>query len=319
MRTSNRLRRVICRVCDPSAMERRVEPTLADWQNEYLEAVQQGRHWTSRWVQFAGMLAVAKVVALVTLEQPAHALAHLDPDTRWALAKMSVIFGVVTTVATGALAWVPFNAVPVGHPVDLQELLLLIPGARPIAIPIGLTAAILLGLAGRVSRRIIVGALTWAAICSVMSFLTLGWLAPASNQVYRTKVMGHEIAKGDNELTLDELATRIEQIRAFDPSAPARRLSTLYHLRIALSATPLVVTVFSLVTISRIRGRRGGRLSASLLACGGFTFLLVWTAYLAFRGAVPPPMAAWLPNVIFVGLTAAATLRPRVPTAENAS
>jgi lipopolysaccharide export system permease LptF/LptG-like protein len=300
-------------------MERRVEPTLADWQNEYLEAVQQGRHWPSRWIQFAGVLAVFKVVALVTLEQSAHELAHLDADTRRALARVSAIFGAVTTTATAVLAWVPLNAMPVADPIDLQELLLLIPQALPLAIPLGLTAAVLLGLAGRVPTRIVVGTLTWAAICSVMSFLTLGWLAPASNQAYRTKVVGREIAKGDNELTLDELGTRIEQIRAFDPSAPARRLSTLYHVRVALSATPLVLAVFSLVTISRIRGRRGGRVSASLLACGGFTFLFVWTAYLAFRGAVPPPMAAWLPNIVFLGLPAGATLCPRVPAAENAS
>lgn len=50
-------------------MERRVEPTLADWQNEYLDAVQRGRYWASRWIQFAGVLAALKVVALITLEQ----------------------------------------------------------------------------------------------------------------------------------------------------------------------------------------------------------------------------------------------------------
>jgi hypothetical protein len=298
-------------------MERRVEPSLADWQNEYLDAVQRGRYWTSRWIQFAGMLAVLKVVALITLEQWADALLDRDAETRRALAKASVIFGTVTTSATAALAWVPFNAMPVARPVDFQELLLLIPQALPLAIPLGLTAAILFGLAGRVATRLVVGALTWAVICSVMSFLTLGWLAPASNQAYRAKVVGFEIPKGDNESSLGEIAARIGQIRAFDPSAPARRLSTLYHTRVALSATPLVLTVFSLVTIGRIGRRRAGRVSAAFLACSGFAFLFVWTAYLAFSGAVPPPVAAWMPNIIFVALTAA-TLRLFAPAAKDA-
>ena len=281
-------------------MERRVEPTLADWQNEYLEAVERGRYWTSRWIQFSGLLAVFKVVALTTLERSAHALAHPDADTRWALAKMGVIFGAVTTTATAVLACVPFNTMPVGHPVDLQELLLLIPQAVPLAIPIGLTAAILLGLAGRVSTGIVAGALTWAAICSVMSFVTLGWLAPASNQAYRTRVIGHEIAKGDNELTLGELGMRIEQIRAFDPSAPARRSSVLYHNRWALSVTPLVLVLFALALTCRSRRTTVGDALATLLLSAGFAWLLVWTNSLAFRGSVSPLLGTWLPNLTFM-------------------
>ena len=298
-------------------MERRVEPTLADWQNEYLEAVERGRYWTSRWIQLAGMLAVLKVVALVTLEQSVHALRYPDADTRRALAKAGVIFGAVTASAAFALAWVPLNAMPVPRPVDVQGLLLLLPQALPLAIPVGLTTAILFGLAGRASTRVIAGALTWAVVCSLMSFLTLGWLAPASNQAFRVKVVGFEIPKGENELSLGEIASRIGRIRAFDPSAPARRLSTLYHMRVALSATPLVLTVFSLVATGRIGRRRAGRMSAALLACSGFAFLIVWTASLAFRGAVPPPVAAWMPNIIFVALTAA-TVCLFAPTAQDA-
>lgn len=150
-----------------------------------------------------------------------------------------------------------------------------------------------------------------------MSLLTLGWLAPASNQAYRVRVVGFEIPKGDNELSLGEIAARIGQIRVFDPSAPARRLSTLYHTRVALSATPLVLTVFSLVMIARIGRRRVARVSAALLTCSGFTFLLVWAAYLAFRGAVAPMVAAWLPNSIFVALTAG-TLHLFAPIAKDA-
>jgi len=304
MRAIDHLRRFLHRICSPSAMERRVEPTLADWQNEYLDSVRQGRYWTSHWIQFAGMLAVLKVVALIALEQSAYALAH-DPDSRWALAKATMIFGAVTGTATAVLAWIPFNAMPVARPIDLQELLLLIPQAFPVAIPIGLTAAILLGLAGRVSTRTIVAALTGAVICSMMSFLTLGWLAPSSNQAYRTQVIGHEIARGDNELTLGELGTRIEQIRAFDPSAPARRLSVLYHTRWALSVTPLVLAMFALVLTGRSGRTTMLNLPATLLVSSGFALLLVWTNNLAFRGSVPPLLGAWLPNLTFATVTAA--------------
>jgi hypothetical protein len=154
------------------------------------------------------------------------------------------------------------------------ELLYLIPQALPIAVPLGLMVANVSGL--RTSVNGLAVWILWAAVsCSVVSFLTLGWWAPAANQAFRVKVIGHEIPKGDNELTVGEIDTRIEQIRAFDPAAPARRLSVLYHTRWALSVTPLVMAMFELALIGRSRRSTGGAVLVTLLLSGGFAFLLV--------------------------------------------
>ena len=306
-----RLRRLATRMCTAAAMERRIEPTLADLRNECLEAYHRGRPWRARWIEGVGILAIVKVITLVTLERGSESLLHPDVEMRSALLRLGAIFGAVVTVTALALAWVPLNTMPVPRPIDAGELLYLIPQALPLAVPIGLTMAIVFGLRAFSSGRLAVWILSAAVTCSVVSFLTLGWWAPASNQAYRTKIVGHEIAKGENELTLGELGTRIEQIRAFDPAAPARRLSVLYHTRWALSVTPLVLAVFALVSTRHSRQITVGSALGAVLASGGFALLLIWTNYLAFRGSVPPSLGAWLPNITFLGMTTALTVYSR--------
>jgi lipopolysaccharide export LptBFGC system permease protein LptF len=290
-------------------MERRIEPALADIRNECLEAHHHGQLWRARRLQLIGVVTIVKVLALVTLEHEVGSLLRSDATTRSALLRLAALFIVVVTMATVALASVPFNTMPVPRPMGAQELLYLIPQALPIALPVGLMFAIVSGLRTSLNGRLAVWILAAAVSCSVVSFVTLGWWAPASNQVFRVKVTGREMAKGDNELTLGELGTRIEAIRAFDPAAPARRLSVLYHARWALSVTPLVLAMFALALSGRRRRTTvGGDLITALLLSWGFVLLLVWTNHLAFRGSVPPLVGAWLPNLTFVGVTAAAML-----------
>jgi lipopolysaccharide export LptBFGC system permease protein LptF len=194
---------------------------------------------------------------------------------------------------------------PVARPVDASEFLYLIPQAIPIAVPNGLLIAIVLGVRASLSSRLILSILSLAAICSVVSFLTLGWWAPASSQWYRTRVIGHDVARSENELTLGELGTRIDQIRAFDPDAPAIRLSVLYHNRWALSATPLIVAAFAVLIAGRNRRSPVGRVFWAVLSAGAFTLLLVWMNALAFRGSLSPPLGAWMANLSLLAVTSA--------------
>ena len=314
--TIDRLRRLGTRICTAAAMERRIEPTLADLRNECLEAYHRGRPWRARWIEVLGVLAIVKVILLVTLDRGAEHLLRPDAEMRSALLKLGAMFGAVVTVTAVALAWVPFNTMPVPHPVDAGELLYLIPQALPIAVPIGLAIAIVFGLSASLPGRLAVWILSAAVTCSVVSFLTLGWWAPVSNQAYRTRIVGQEIAKGENELTLGELSARIEEIRAFDPAAPARRLSVMYHTRWALSVTPLVLAVFALVITGHSRRRTAGSALGAVLSSGGFALLLMWTNYLAYRGSVPPSLGAWLPNITFLGMTMALALGSRKQRAD---
>jgi hypothetical protein len=307
----DRLRRLGTRMCTTAAMERRIEPTLTDMRNEYLEACHLGRRWRARWIAVAGVLAVMKVILHAILERGAEGLLRPDAEIRAALLRLGAIFGAVVTATAVMLAWIPFNSMPVPRPFNAGELLYLIPQALPIAVPIGLTIAIAMGLRASLAERLAVWTLTAAVACSVVSLLTLGWWAPASNQAYRTMVVGREIPKGENELTLGELRMRIDEIRAFDPAAPARRLSVRYHTRWALSATPLVLALFALMIAAR-RGRTAvGSALGAVISSGGFALLLTWTSYLAFRGDIPPWLGAWLPNIAFICLIAIVAARSR--------
>jgi hypothetical protein len=304
----DRLRRLGACTCTAAAMERRIEPALADMRNEYLEASHLGRSWRARWIEVVGVVAVVKVIVLVTLECGAESLLRPDAEIRSALLRLGAIFGAVVTVTAVALAWVPFNTTPVPRPFDARDLLYLLPQALPIAVPIGLTIAIVSGLRAPQAGRLAVWILTAAVMCSAVSLLTLGWWAPASNQAWRTRIAGREIPKGENELTLGELGTRIVEIRAFDPAAPARRLSVIYHTRWALSVTPLVLAVFALMVAGHSGRTAVGSAFATVVSLSGFALLLTWTSYLAFRGSVPPWLGAWLPNITFLGVIATLTL-----------
>jgi Lipopolysaccharide export system permease LptF/LptG len=299
--TIDRLRRLGARICTAAAMERRID---------------RGRPWQARWIEVLGVLVIVKVIVLLTLDRGTESLLRPDAEMRSALVRLGAIFGAVVTVTAVALAWLPFNTMPLPRPFGAVELLYLIPQALPVAVPIGLTIAIVIGLRASLAGRLAVWILSAAVTCSVASFLTLGWWAPSSNQAYRTRIVGREIAKGERELTLGELGTRIEEIRAFDPAAPARQLSVLYHTRWALSVTPLVLAVFALMITSHSRRRTAVRALGAVLWCGGFALLLSWTNYLAFRGRVPPSLGAWLPNITFLGATMALALRSRKQTAD---
>ena len=60
-RTGVRLRAFAARWFDAAAMERFIDPVLADMQAEYEEAIGKGRHWRGRWIWMAGHVGLAKV------------------------------------------------------------------------------------------------------------------------------------------------------------------------------------------------------------------------------------------------------------------
>ena len=63
-RPGDRLRRVAARFCSRSAMERLIDPAVADLQAEYQAAVQTGSAWTRVWTLLRGYTACLKVITL---------------------------------------------------------------------------------------------------------------------------------------------------------------------------------------------------------------------------------------------------------------
>jgi len=70
-----------------------------------------------------------------------------------------------------------------------------------------------------------------------------------------------------------------------------------------LSVAPSILAVFALVVTRRARRTRTGAL-IGVLSSIGFLFLLMLVNYLDFSSSVSPPLAAWLPNLTFLGVTA---------------
>ena len=54
IRPGDRLRSMASRVCGAAAMERLIDPVIADLQCEHGEAIRRGQVWRSRWIRMAG-------------------------------------------------------------------------------------------------------------------------------------------------------------------------------------------------------------------------------------------------------------------------
>jgi len=108
-------------------------------------------------------------------------------------------------------------------------------------------------------------------------------------------------ARSPDEMGIGELLARVEQASRTGQRAESYVLEI--HHKIAL---PLTTIVFVLLggTLSFTFGARGRAVGiiASLLLISVFTGLLWWTQALGQRGAMPPALAAWLPNLLFGGL-----------------
>src|SRR5687768_9792238 len=63
-RPGTRLRTIVARLCGARTMARLVDPTLADLQAEYEDAVGRGRKWEGRWVLMLGHLALVRVLTM---------------------------------------------------------------------------------------------------------------------------------------------------------------------------------------------------------------------------------------------------------------
>jgi len=107
--------------------------------------------------------------------------------------------------------------------------------------------------------------------------------------------------RSPDEMGIGELLARVKQASRTGQRTESYVLEI--HHKIAL---PLTTIVFVLLggTLSFTFGARGRAVGiiASLLLISVFTGLLWWTQALGQRGAMPPALAAWLPNLLFGGL-----------------
>ena len=324
-RTGVRLRALLARWLDVTTMERFIDPVLADLQSEYEHAVDTGRRWQSRRIWLTGHVALCKMLLWHGLTRGAPSLLGVA-DERRSLNRTLAAWLLFTVAAT------PIFVVPLlmNVPVDGHRLtrltMLLVPQAVEFVLPFSLMGAILLGLAdihsAQRSRMLV---LLVAAISSLGVFLIRDLVVPASNQAYRVTVFGAvtepegvqfeaPLARGLNELTLAEISQIMrppsnprdfvsEDARrfAYAPPASDRNISRVYHGRLAFAWAPLALALFAL-TVTRRTQSRLWLGSTGVAASVIYLFLLQWPVRSGGE-FVPPAVAAWVPNTVFLLFT----------------
>ena len=201
-------------------------------------------------------------------------------EDREALSRALKFSAAASVMATLALAVPPVMNARLGLS-HHRMFVYLVPQAIVLAVPIGFTLGILLGLRGRtLSGRSTGTVLACAIFCSCACLATFAWILPSANQEFREAVFGQThsavpVMKGLNELTLGELSERLRSssrtgLIDWDP----RVLAYTYHMRWAFSCATLVLALFALAMARRIVARWAVALAA-VCACFSY-YVLMW-------------------------------------------
>jgi lipopolysaccharide export LptBFGC system permease protein LptF len=299
-------------------MERVVDPLLGDLELEYTDAIHHGRLWMSRWILILGHFAFLKTIVMCQAGVRPRVAQGWTLEDREALRRALKFSAAAGAVATFALAVPPFTNPHVGvfHP---RMFVYVVPQAVVLAVPIGFTLGVFLGLGGRTfSSRSTGAVLACAIFCSCACLATLAWIVPPANQEFRQAVFGQTqggmpVMKSFNELTLGELSERLRSssrtgLIDWDPLV----LAYTYHLRWAISCATLGLGLFSLAMTRLIVARWAVALAALGTLPSYYALLWAGRAW-TLRETLPAVVGAWLPNMVFVlvwlALTAIAARR----------
>jgi len=298
-----RLRALASRLCSDIAMERLIDPVLADLQREDADAARRGQVWHRRGIRIAGTLAFWKVIGL-------HAVTRVPALAReWAAADEHAVGRTVAFAATFIAAltllfvWQPLSSTVIqrdhlgyytkfsGH--DLAWLVLyMVPQAVAVGVPLGFSCGVLCGLRRRtVTARARRSILLIAISCSALMFIVVAWILPESNQAFRELHVGHRIPRGLHELTLGGLRARAEW---FD-----------FHFRLALACATAVLAWFACRVMTLRRSIVLGLAGVVVYCCGFLTVQI-------YHDGLPAVLAAWLPNLITAGVAACLKPSPRL-------
>jgi len=313
-RPGDRLHRLATRVCSERTRRRLIDPAVADLQSEFAAARRTGSRWRTLTTLGAGYLSIAKVLAIAACGDLRDETLTWRPEER-AGAWRGIRVAVVTTAAATLLFVVPsvsgfhFETAALDwHPrlldfaVRVLLGLYLLPSTLALTIPLGLVLGLAWTLHGAVrTRKVGVAALALAAVCSMGMFVNVAWLTPEANQAFRQVAVARffhwdadrAMARGDNELTLSAILTRMEQARTFGLPHTPRFYETLYYqkLSVTVAAVPLVG---ALLTIA-FRQRWGRwRLTAAAIGLSSVYYVaLTSSTYINAVFGAPPIVAGW--------------------------
>ena len=303
----DRLRALAARICGPATMERLIDPVIADLQCEHADAMRRGQLWRAVWIRFAGVWAFCRVMTAVVLSAP-HAWAAADD---WALGRTLAL---VTAVTAGVvllfnLSYLTGALSPLRAAEAIRAFAYLVPAAFPLAVSAGVLFGVAFGLRGRtITDRLRRATLVIGIGSALAALVTLGWIAPVSNQAFRSTASGipyDKLAKGTNELTLPELRAKRMALDAgpMRDSVQARDAAFNYQARLSFTVTPVVLALLALALADRRR-------NAGRMAIGAWAFascVIFWVMLMGSREAIMlggvPAVIVWIPNLFGVAGT----------------
>jgi lipopolysaccharide export LptBFGC system permease protein LptF len=288
-------------------MEQLIDPLIADLQSEYAAARREGRTWLAQWIRASAFVAFAKVVVWHEGQRLIDSLRTTSIGDRRVVIRVAGASAMAIAAVTLLLVAVPLIRWQLDS--RFSRIAYLVPQALPIAIPVGAATGIVFGLGGRHRVRYARTAILPMALAGcVVSFAMVAWIAPTANQAFRMSVAG-ELARGRGlpELTLGELGLLVSRDagarRDLLQSHEGAELRFNYQFRWAVSAATLVLAGFAL-SVTRLTTQGFTRWLIVGLALFGYYELMYFGRAAALNLALTPVAAAWLPNVVFMTLTA---------------
>jgi lipopolysaccharide export system permease LptF/LptG-like protein len=303
-RPGTRFRATVQRLCGTTAMERLVDPAIADLQHEYEAAVRRGLIWRSRWILVGGCAACAKVAAAAIIIRALRA--PIVADDR-AVVRTLVFSVAAVLLLNEVFMWPPLALARRGAPGLTTLLLSLVPQAVAVALPLGLVFGVLLGLRNRpVTAQVKRTIARLGLACTVAAFVLVALVMPAANQRFRELAapsgMPGPLARGYNELTLDELAAGDPSVLGRTINVDPHRLAFEFQCRLALAFAPLALSLLALGVAANRRKERGPipiSLVALMIGCG--YYVLMYESREAWMSdRAPALIAGWTPNLACV-------------------
>jgi lipopolysaccharide export LptBFGC system permease protein LptF len=313
------LKRIAARVCSPDTLARLVDPLIADMQHEYAASLERGDR-RAPWIQARGYATFWKALLLhAVVEAWRRALAPATRSNVPALRHSLWLGTWVTFLTFSILLLLQQASVFARAPVAPQALLLLLPSIVVVSLPTSLLFGVVVGLARwrRRSEARLERAPVWRWVAARIGFSTLTAfilttsVVPYTNQRYRQIVVAAiagsqaQVAKGDREMTLAELAASIATLHAEGRPRQAAEQEHEWHTRFAL---PAACAVFGLLALGLSLRTQRLRLPLAVGLCLALVFiyycLLRFGDFAVQRGELPPILGAWGPNALFAAVAA---------------
>jgi lipopolysaccharide export system permease LptF/LptG-like protein len=305
-----RVLRLASRLLPPSIVASLIAPTVADMQWEFEAACRQCRGRTRYAALVRGYAALLRLVPVLVVRTVGVVTdAWMQEDDR-------AMQRVVSYSATAVLSCTVLLMLPPSGPLQRMTpalmpttVLLLVPQALALALPVGFLIGSLIGLrarprTGRTLRRLLVG----SGAVVLLTLATL-WVMPTANQAFRQRLRADLVArgvvpdhirleKGPNERSLRELHERIDQTNLIPEDAAALQpLEYAFHVRFAITASPLCFAIMAFGVVAVGRERWSAVLAGIAVAVA--VVLLIWGNEARVVSSWSPVLRAYLPNVVF--------------------